>query len=87
MPVKNGTASWVGMRTIIKPGVVLGEGCIIGAGAVVTKPFPSGSPIAGSPAKVVRQRDIALFERHLKENATYLRVKGIERLAKVELST
>ena len=35
------------------PGVQLGDDVIVGAGAVVTKSYPSGSVIAGVPAKLI----------------------------------
>ena len=48
---------WVGARAIILPGVHLGEGCIVGAGSVVTKSFPPFSVVVGNPAKVVKTRN------------------------------
>ena len=46
---------WIGMNSIILPGVLLGEKTIVGAGSVVTKSFPDGNCIvAGNPAKVIR---------------------------------
>lgn len=47
---------WIGRRVIIMPGVHIGQGCIIGAGAVVTKDIPPYSVAAGVPAKVVKKR-------------------------------
>lgn len=49
-----GAGSWLGHRVTILDGVVLGEGCIVGAGAVVTSSFPAGSVIAGVPARLLR---------------------------------
>jgi len=45
---------WVGRRSIIFPGVTIGEGSIISAGSVVRiKVIPSYSLVAGNPAKVI----------------------------------
>ena len=41
----------VGMNATILPGLRLGEGCIVGAGAVVTKDVKPFSTVAGNPAK------------------------------------
>ncbi|MCR5592150.1 MAG: acyltransferase [Saccharofermentans sp.] len=50
-----GDCCWIGMNSIILPGVVLGDHTVVGAGAVVTKSFPDGHcVIAGNPAKLVR---------------------------------
>lgn len=48
---------WLGSRVIILPGVTIGKGCIIGAGAVVTKDIPAYSVAAGVPAKVIKTRE------------------------------
>ena len=52
-----GDNTLVGMGAILLNGVEVGANCIIGAGALLTqhKPFPAGSMILGSPAKVVRE--------------------------------
>lgn len=50
-----GEKCWIGMNSMILPGVVLGDRTIVGAGSVVTKSFPDGRcVIAGNPAKVIR---------------------------------
>ena len=55
-PITIGDGCWICSRAIILPGVSIGEGCIIGAGAVVTKDMPPYSVVAGNPAKVVKSR-------------------------------
>jgi acetyltransferase-like isoleucine patch superfamily enzyme len=52
--VRIGAQCFFGFRSIIMPGVTLGDRCIVGAGAVVTKSFPSNSVLAGVPAKILR---------------------------------
>lgn len=49
-----GERVWVGENAVILPGVHIGDGCIIGASAVVTKDFPANCVIAGNPAKIIR---------------------------------
>ena len=53
-----GKRCWIGMNSIILPGVTLGDDTIIGAGSVVTKSFKDGKVIiAGSPAKVIKSKE------------------------------
>lgn len=47
---------WIGFNVIILPGVTIGKGSIIGAGAVVTKSIPPYSIAVGVPARVVKSR-------------------------------
>ena len=43
------------MNVVVLPGVELGDGTIVGAGAVVTRSFPEGECVlAGNPAKIIR---------------------------------
>ena len=53
-PVLIGDDCWIGGATIILPGVTIGNGCTIGAGAVVTKDIPEHSLAVGNPARVIR---------------------------------
>lgn len=48
--------AWLGMRALIMPGVHIGQGAIIAAGAVVVKDVPAYSIVGGNPAKVLKQR-------------------------------
>lgn len=47
---------WLGARAIILPGIRIGRGSIIGAGAVVTKDVPPFAICAGNPARIIRYR-------------------------------
>ncbi len=55
-PVVIGNNCWIGERVIILPGVQLGDGCVVGAGSVVTKSFGENSIIAGNPARFLKFR-------------------------------
>ena len=55
-PVVIGNDVWIGARVIILPGVHIGDGCIIGAGSVVTKDVEPYSIVAGNPARLIRKR-------------------------------
>ena len=56
-PVYIGNDVWIGARVIILPGVHVGNHCIIGAGAVVTKDVPDYAIVAGNPAVVKKYRN------------------------------
>ena len=51
---------WIGYRAIVLPGVTIGEGAVIGAGAVVTKDVEAYTVVVGNPAKKIanRMRDL-----------------------------
>lgn len=55
-PVTIGNDVWIGVNSVILPGVSIGDHCIIGANAVVTKDVESGKIVAGIPAKVIGLR-------------------------------
>jgi len=57
-----GKCCWIGMNSMLLPGVVLGDHTIVGAGSVVTHSFPDGFCIvAGNPAKIIRKIDSSEF--------------------------
>ena len=47
---------WIGRGAVILPGVRVGKGSIVGAGAVVTKDVPPRSVVSGAPARIIRKR-------------------------------
>ncbi len=47
---------FIGPRAIILPGITIGEGAVVAAGAVVTKNVPARSIVGGVPAKVIGER-------------------------------
>lgn len=52
-----GNDVWIGARVIILPGVRVGTGAVIGAGAVVTKDVPEYAVVGGNPARVIKMRN------------------------------
>lgn len=51
-----GNDVWIGMRVVIMPGVEIGNGSVIGAGAIVTKDVPDYAIVGGVPAQVIKFR-------------------------------
>lgn len=47
----------IGVNAVLLPGVTIGRGAIVGAGAVVTRDVPAMTVAAGVPARAVRRRD------------------------------
>jgi len=47
---------WIGANVVILPDVVIGEGCIVGAGSIITKSLPPYSICVGCPCKPIKQR-------------------------------
>jgi hypothetical protein len=61
-----GHDTWLGHGAIVMPGVRVGDGSVIGAGAVVTHDVPPYTVAAGVPARVIRER----FPPHLAAELT-----------------
>ncbi len=57
----------IGARSIILPGVTIGDSCIVAAGAVVTKDVPANTIVAGNPAKPLRQGIETVYWGRLKD--------------------
>jgi len=70
MPIRIGSHAWVAAEAFVHPGIVIGEGCVIGARAVVTKDMPGWMVCAGHPCKPLKQR--------VMESKTELFKRGIE---------
>ncbi len=53
-PVVIGSDCWLGANVVVCPGVTIGDGCVIGAGSVVTRDVPPMSFAGGNPCRVIR---------------------------------
>jgi acetyltransferase-like isoleucine patch superfamily enzyme len=55
-PITIGNDVWIGSRAIVLSGVKIGDGAVVGAGAVVSKDVEPYAVVAGNPAKLIRHR-------------------------------
>ena len=53
--IKIGSNCWIGSKVTVLDGVTVGNGCVIAAGAVLTKSFPDHVVIGGVPAKILKE--------------------------------
>jgi acetyltransferase-like isoleucine patch superfamily enzyme len=56
-PVRVGNHAWIGSRALVLPGVTIGEGAVIAAGAVVTQDVEPYTVVGGVPARPIGARD------------------------------
>lgn len=74
---------WIGQGAMIKQGVKIGTGAVVGMGSIVTKDVDPYKIVAGSPAKVIKDRfDIQLANKLLKSKWWDLSDKELKRFAK-----
>lgn len=55
-PIEIGNSVWIGDNAIVLAGVKIGDGAVVGAGAVVTRDVEPFTIVAGSPARPIRRR-------------------------------
>jgi acetyltransferase-like isoleucine patch superfamily enzyme len=55
-PIRIGSNVWIGMNSVVLPGVTIGDNVMIGANSVVTKDIPSDVVAAGNPCKPLRKK-------------------------------
>lgn len=68
-----GSDTWIGYGATVLSGVVIGDSCVIGAGALVVDDVPENSVVVGVPARVIGKRfsSVSEYENHwssLKQN-------------------
>lgn len=59
-PIEIGADVWIGGGAIVLPGLRIGDGAIIGAGAVVTRDVAPGATVAGNPARPLPRKSETL---------------------------
>ena len=70
---------FIGIRACILPGVTIGNNCIIGACALVTKDVPDNSIVGGNPAKIIKNTDDYLIKAQ--KNSLHMgHLYGIEKI-------
>lgn len=83
-PIVVGNNVHIGIGSIIMPGVHIGDNCIIGCGAIVTKDIPDGSIAAGVPARVIE--DIDTYIEKNRESYIYTKNMTAEKKREVLLN-
>jgi len=58
MPICIGDQAWIAAEAFVHPGITIGEGCVIGARAVVNKDMPAWMVCAGHPCKPIKEREL-----------------------------
>lgn len=58
---------WIGYGATIMPGVHMGQGCVVGAGALVTKDVPPYAVVGGVPAKIIEYRFSSDLRKRLQQ--------------------
>jgi acetyltransferase-like isoleucine patch superfamily enzyme len=72
-PIKVGSNVQIGSNAIILPGVTIGDNCIVGAGAVVTRDVPDNTVVAGVPARIIES-----LEEYVEKNKDqFVYTKGL----------
>jgi acetyltransferase-like isoleucine patch superfamily enzyme len=77
-PITIGNDVYIGLRTLIMPGVTIGSRVIIGAGSIVTRDIPDNSVAVGVPARVIKTVDEYL-EQMKRKSLKCGHLKGMEK--------
>jgi len=71
-----GQNCFIGGQSLILPGITVGDGCIVGAGSVVTKDVPDNCAVAGNPARIISENiEVEKFGRLLEADANEKRLR------------
>lgn len=64
---------WIGARATILPGVIIGDGAVVGAASVVTKDVPPCAIVGGNPARVIKYRNERRFNELRRMDSCYIK--------------
>ncbi|WP_185146666.1 acyltransferase [Chryseobacterium sp.] len=56
-PIIIGNDVWIGAKSVILPGVTIGDGAVIAAGSIVTKSIGNHEIVGGNPARLIKKRE------------------------------
>src|SRR5690606_22132543 len=56
-PITIGDQAWIAAESFIHPGIIIGDGCVVGARSVVTKNMPDWMVCTGHPCKPIKIRE------------------------------
>lgn len=55
-PIRIGDNVWIGMNSVVLPGITIGDNVVIASGSIVTQNIPSDSIAAGNPCRVIKEK-------------------------------
>lgn len=58
-PIRIGDDVWIGANATVLPGVTIGDGAVVAAGAVVTKDVPAMTVVGGVPARAIKKVEVS----------------------------
>lgn len=58
-PIHIGNDVWIGANATVLPGVTIGDGAVVAAGAVVTRDVPAMTVVGGVPARVIKKIEVS----------------------------
>lgn len=84
-PVTIRRNSWIGGNVVVVPGVTVGEGAVVAAGAVVTKDVPDLTVVGGNPARPLKCREADHYWDLVSGGKIYMRLRAEQRLVPREV--
>ena len=78
--VEIGEYCWIGAKSAICPGVKIEDGVVVAMGSVVTKSVPKGAIVGGNPAKILKYRDLEVYEEIINRKEQVPRPRGMVKI-------